>query len=241
MKIKICGLKIQSDALHAANAGADYLGIVMAQSSPRRASIDEARAILALDITQPRYLVFGYDDEDYIRETFAAVANAATRLQIMADHPQLDALLKLAAPELTLPSISASEMVNAAELERWAKYPLVLFDSHRKRTLRAPGEGQISSQSAAPVAEALEATIAGGTGKTFNPAHIAAVRRPYLFAGGLNPDNVAGIVTSIHPHYLAGIDVASGTEASPGIKDHDKVRRFIENAKRAAQAFGAQQ
>ncbi len=226
MKVKICGLTRVDDAHFAAAAGADFLGIVMAESSKRRATHDQAKAILALAIAQPRYLVFGYDDADFIRTTFMSLAQTGTRLQIMADHPERERLLKLTSPENILPSISAAEKVDADEMAAWAQHPLVLFDSHRiNRNLAAEPVG-------------LRSQVAGGTGKTFNPVNIAGIRRPYLFAGGLTPENVGPIVTQVNPH---GVDVASGTEASPGIKDADKVRRFIENAKRAAQTRQVQQ
>ncbi|MFZ5630274.1 MAG: phosphoribosylanthranilate isomerase [Spirochaetota bacterium] len=224
MLVKICGLTSVNDARLAADAGADFLGLVMAQSSPRRATLENARAILNAGFSQRIYLVFGYDDADYIRETFIALASSATALQIMADHPQVEQLLKLAPTTRIMPSISAAEKISAASLTRWANHPLVLFDSHRKtRTLRAP-------QGAQPVA--------GGTGKTFDPANVAGITRPYLYAGGLNPDNVAGIVAKVNP---PGVDVASGTEALPGNKDAAKVRAFIQNAKRAAQMLQDQQ
>ena len=215
MKVKICGLTRVEDARFAVDAGADYLGIVMAESSKRRASHEQAKEILALNLVQPRYLVFGYDNADFISETFKALAQTGTRLQIMADHPELARLLTLTSAQNILPSISAAEKVDADEITAWAEYPLVLFDSHRSN-----------------------GGLAGGTGKTFNPANIAGISRPYLLAGGLNPDNVGQIVTQVNPH---GVDVASGTETSPGIKDTDKVRRFIENAKRAAQMLQVQQ
>jgi phosphoribosylanthranilate isomerase len=215
MKVKICGLTRVEDARFAVDAGADFLGIVMAESSKRRASHEQAKEILALNLVQPRYLVFGYDNADFISETFKALAQTDTRLQIMADHPELARLLTLTSAQNILPSISAAEKVDADEITAWAEYPLVLFDSHRSN-----------------------GGLAGGTGKTFNPANVAGIRRPYLLAGGLNPDNVGQIVTQVNPH---GVDVASGTETSPGIKDTDKVRRFIENAKRAAQMLQVQQ
>lgn len=215
MKVKICGLTRVEDARFAVDAGADYLGIVMAESSKRRASHEQAKEILALNLVQPRYLVFGYDNADFIGETFKALAQTDTRLQIMADHPELARLLMLTSAQNILPSISAAEKVDADEITAWAEYPLVLFDSHRSN-----------------------GGLAGGTGKTFNPANVAGIRRPYLLAGGLNPDNVGQIVTQVNPH---GVDVASGTETSPGIKDTDKVRRFIENAKRTAQMLQVQQ
>lgn len=222
MLVKICGLTSVQDARLATGAGADFLGIVMAESSPRRATAENARAILQAAFTQRIYLVFGYDDADYIRETFTALASSTTALQIMADHPQIDQLLKLAPTNRIMPSISAAEKVTAAQISRWEQHPLVLFDSHRKS--RDFG--------------GAATTIAGGTGKTFDPANVAGITRPYLYAGGLNPDNVAGIVAKVNP---PGVDVASGTEASPGIKDGAKVRAFIQNAKRAAQMIEVQQ
>lgn len=215
MKVKICGLTRVEDARFAVDAGADFLGIVMAESSKRRASHEQAKEILALNLVQPRYLVFGYDNADFISETYRSLAQTDTRLQIMADHPELARLLTLTSAQNILPSISAAEKVDADEITAWAEYPLVLFDSHRSN-----------------------GGLAGGTGKTFNPANVAGIRRPYLLAGGLNPDNVGQIVTQVNPH---GVDVASGTETSPGIKDTDMVRRFIENAKRAAQMLQVQQ
>jgi phosphoribosylanthranilate isomerase len=215
MKVKICGLTRVEDARFAVDAGADFLGIVMAESSKRRASHEQAKEILALKLVQPRYLVFGYDNADFISETYRSLAQTDTRLQIMADHPELARLLTLTSAQNILPSISAAEKVDADEITAWAEYPLVLFDSHRSN-----------------------GGLAGGTGKTFNPANVAGIRRPYLLAGGLNPDNVGQIVTQVNPH---GVDVASGTETSPGIKDTDMVRRFIENAKRAAQMLQVQQ
>lgn len=221
MLVKICGLTSVKDALLAIEAGADFLGIVLAQASARRASHENAHAILQLKIPQRIYLVFGYDEADYIRETFMVLAGSQTALQIMADHPQCEQLLKLAPPDRIMPSISAAQKVTEPELLRWKEHPLVLFDSHRS-------SGNTPAQAG---------NLAGGTGRTFDPENVAAIRRPYLYAGGLTPDNVASIVARVHP---TGVDVASGTERAPGIKDPEKVRAFVQNAKRAVQALQQQ-
>jgi phosphoribosylanthranilate isomerase len=67
----------------------------------------------------------------------------------------------------------------------------------------------------------------GGTGKTIDWSAAAQVasRRPVLLAGGLNPDNVADAIRSVRPF---GIDVSSGVERAPGVKDHDKIRALFE-------------
>jgi phosphoribosylanthranilate isomerase len=70
----------------------------------------------------------------------------------------------------------------------------------------------------------------GGSGTTFDWALAAevAASRPILLAGGLSPDNVAEAIRAVRPW---GVDVASGVEASPGVKDPEKLRRFIDAAK----------
>lgn len=83
----------------------------------------------------------------------------------------------------------------------------------------------------------------GGTG-TLAPWHaIAALPKPdngglfnIILAGGLTPDNVAEAIRIVRPW---AVDVASGVESSPGKKDHDKMRRFIENARGAAASSSA--
>lgn len=214
MLVKICGLTQLEDALFAESAGADYLGIVLSEQSKRRATQPQASAIIESVAAKRVYLVFGYDNVEYICDTFSALAKKSTALQVMADHPHIDTLLALQAPALTLPSIAAGHKVTVAELERWKDYPLVLFDSHKKL---GASQGAIHH-------------LAGGSGKAFDYTHIAGIERPFLLAGGLTPENVNAAVGRAHP---AGVDAASGTEKRPGIKDLDAVRRFIENAKHA--------
>jgi phosphoribosylanthranilate isomerase len=79
--------------------------------------------------------------------------------------------------------------------------------------------------------DSFVAGVAGGTGAAFDPALAAAVPRARLImAGGLRPETVAEVVRALHPH---GVDVASGVERSPGVKDHGKIQEFIRRAKAA--------
>jgi phosphoribosylanthranilate isomerase len=74
----------------------------------------------------------------------------------------------------------------------------------------------------------------GGTGQTVDWSRAAALarERPIVLAGGLTPDNVADAVAAVRPY---GVDVSSGVEAAPGVKDHKKVAQFLANARQALQ------
>ena len=80
--------------------------------------------------------------------------------------------------------------------------------------------------------DAITTDARGGTGKRvdWDRAGAIARQRKTILAGGLTADNVAEAIASVRPF---GVDVSSGVEAGPGRKDHEKVSRFIENAKRA--------
>jgi phosphoribosylanthranilate isomerase len=71
--------------------------------------------------------------------------------------------------------------------------------------------------------------LPGGSGQTFDWATLD-IGRPFLLAGGLTPDNVAEAVETVRPF---GVDASSGLESSPGVKDADLIRRFIEEARQA--------
>jgi phosphoribosylanthranilate isomerase len=80
--------------------------------------------------------------------------------------------------------------------------------------------------------DAYHPTKPGGTGETWDWELAAAAKRygPIILAGGLKPDNVAAAIGRVHPY---AVDVSSGVEAAPGIKDHQMVWRFIRAAKGA--------
>lgn len=81
--------------------------------------------------------------------------------------------------------------------------------------------------------DAWSDTAAGGTGRTFDWGILRdlAIDRPLILAGGLTPDNVVSAVETVRPW---GVDVSSGVETSPGVKDHDLIRRFVSLAKGVA-------
>jgi phosphoribosylanthranilate isomerase len=73
----------------------------------------------------------------------------------------------------------------------------------------------------------------GGTGRTIDQAvaRTVAATRPTILAGGLTPETVAGAIRAVRPH---GVDVSSGVESSPGVKDADRLRRFVDAVRSAS-------
>jgi phosphoribosylanthranilate isomerase len=204
VKVKICGLTNSADMMAAVEGGADALGFIFHEPSPRHISI-AAAAKMVRDL--PPFIirvgVFVNAPEDTV---LRAVGECGlTLLQFHGDEP----------PEFCLGfgvmSMKAFRMRDAASLDLLAQYPTDawLLDSY--------------------LADKL-----GGTGATFNwdLARQAKGRgRPIFLAGGLTPENVAEAVRQVGPF---GVDVSSGVEASQGKKDLEKLRAFIREAKAAA-------
>lgn len=220
MKVKICGITNLEDALVAAEAGADYLGFIFYPPSPRAVDKATARAIidhLRQKLAQPPLLV-----GVFVNET--AVTIAQTLDECGLDLAQLsgEEVPALAGdPESVLygRAYKAIRPASAAEAEVEAEWYAV----HPSSVIHHPSL----------LVDTYHPTLRGGTGITVEWGIVV-----YLFehtpgimlAGGLNPDNVATAVAQLKPF---AVDVASGVEAAPGKKDHDKVRTFITNAKHA--------
>lgn len=81
-----------------------------------------------------------------------------------------------------------------------------------------------------PILDTARADRHGGTGERFDPGLVDAAGRDWVIAGGLTPDNVADAISAAKPW---GVDVSSGVESEPGVKDPEFITRFVEEAKRA--------
>ena len=79
------------------------------------------------------------------------------------------------------------------------------------------------------ILDSYSTELGGGTGEKFNWNLISVSNKKFFLAGGLNPDNVIEAIEKVNPY---GVDVASGVESIKGIKDLEKIRKFIKNAKR---------
>ncbi len=207
ISIKVCGITRAADAECVVAAGADCIGFIFHPKSPRYVTVAQAREAAA---SVPRSVrrVGVFVNADI--ETIEDTV-AACELDVIQLHGTEPGELarRLGAERVW----KACPLRTAADVQRAAEYPAhaVVVDS------MAPGRW-------------------GGTGELSNwalAAQLSASTRVML-AGGLSPENVAAAIAQVRP---AGVDVSSGVEAEPGIKDHDKVRRFIAAA-RAAGASG---
>ncbi len=204
-RIKFCGMTRAGDIRLASELGVDAVGFIFAKGSPRRVAPGEARAMRqALAPMVDAVALFRNNGREEVREVMRSV-----RPSLLQFHgEEEDAFCR----SFNLPYMKAIAMGGAAEVGARAlqqEYPhasAFLFDSH------APGGG-------------------GGTGVAFDWARIpAGVHRPYLLAGGIRPENVFDAILATQPW---GVDVSSGIESAPGIKDGDRMRTFVEEVRRA--------
>lgn len=205
IRVKICGLTEPSAVAAAVAAGAAYLGFVFFPKSPRNLTIAQARA-LALEVPMGVAKVALVVDAD--DATIAAILDQVPidMLQLHG-HESPERVAQVRA-RFGLPVMKAVGIAEAADLDRLPAYEAVA--------------DQILVDAKAPRGAALP----GGNGLAFDWRLIAGRKwdKPWMLAGGLTPDNVAAAVR------LTGarqVDVSSGVESAPGVKDGALIGAFV--------------
>jgi phosphoribosylanthranilate isomerase len=205
--IKFCGLTREQDAAFAAELGASYAGVIFA-ASPRQVTASRARRIL--EAAGPGVRRVGVFASASLEE-IAAITQAV----------QLDAVQLHGASCLSL----YAEIKEVFRGEVWAVVPVGSGPAAQKAL------AQVCDHADAALLDTLVSDRTGGTGQAFDWASMAdsvvtaKQKIRVVVAGGLNPGNVALAITSLRPDL---VDVSSGVEASPGIKDHNLMRAFAE-------------
>lgn len=213
LKVKICGLTRDEDARAAAAAGADYVGTVLVPGTPRAVRPERA-AELREACGLPLVLVVA--DEDPSALARAAEVAGASVLQLHGQEtPQ-----------------QVRDLRGAGDWEIW-------------KVVRMGGEGNLVDAVEAfgdlvdgIVLDTWHPDLLGGSGVTFDWGTAESVRRALpprvslIAAGGLRPENLEEAVGALSPDV---VDVSSGVEASPGIKDPSKIRAFVREARRIAE------
>jgi len=199
--VKICGITSVENALTTAEAGADAIGLMFYEKSPRHISIQTAAEISrALPPYVIKVGVFVDAEEDFILRAMMECG-----LNILQFHGSETPEFCSRFPVMTLRAIRVKD---ADSIEALADYSTDAF-----------------------LLDAYVANQLGGTGAKFNWDLAIAARRfgkPIFLAGGLTSENVAEAVQTVQPY---AVDVSSGVEESPGKKDIAKVKAFVRAAK----------
>ena len=196
-RIKICGITNREDALAAAEAGADALGFIAVPGSPRYVD------------PQTYYEISAHEPLPLFIQCVAVVQRPDDEDEYVPDYVQHyeDTPEASRATGLAYKRIRAFRMRDQSTLDEIAAYPdpvgAILLDTYHKD--RLGGSGEAFDWSLAARAKAL-------------------TDRPIILAGGLTPENVKAALTAVRPY---AVDVSSGVEASPGVKDHAKIKAFV--------------
>ncbi|MFO7916814.1 MAG: phosphoribosylanthranilate isomerase [Anaerolineae bacterium] len=206
-KVKICGLTNLKDARWAWQCGADLLGFIFVPSSPRYIPPIRAAGIM---------------------EALRAEGCHARFVGVFVDEP-LERLKETA----EICSLHLVQLHGDESVEYVRRLDLSVIIARRVRG-RVPWEDLGVYAAWGYLLDSYDARRRGGTGQTWDwdllRTDAGETPERLIIAGGLTPDNVAVVVRGAQPW---GVDVASGVERCPGQKDHDAVKRFIENVREA--------
>ena len=204
-RIKICGITSVADGVAAAEAGADKIGLMFYERSPRNISIATATEISrALSPFILKVGVFVNPTEDAVLRAIGECG--VTLLQFHGEEtPEF-------CTQFGVMNMKAFRVRDAASLDALPNYPTDAY-----------------------LLDAYSPDAHGGTGAKFNwDLAIEAKKhgKPIFLAGGLTAENVGEAVRKVEPF---GVDVSSGVESAPGKKDHAKVRAFIQAVRQSSE------
>ena len=218
MRVKICGITRPEDATLAAEAGADALGFVLWNGSPRRVTVAD---VMRMSLSLPPYVArVGVFVNELRPVLLSAVRNG--RLSAVQLHGD-----------------ETPEFADGLDLD-WYRVFRAASGDDPDRIVE-----EISRFGGRPfMLDTRAAAAPGGTGKTFDWGLAAEIGRRaadsapdrgarMILAGGLTAENVGAAVRALRGSGLWAVDVSSGLEASPGIKDPARVRRFIDEVRSA--------
>jgi phosphoribosylanthranilate isomerase len=170
-----------------------------------------------------------YVDDGTARDVLAAVPDSVLKVGVFVNAPAAEVAARVASLGLDRAQLHGNEQ--AADFT--ALDPAIVI-----RAVRVRDEATFQTEALWRPSLWLYDAFSpgyGGSGRQAPWALVAKLgRRPFLLAGGLGPDNVAAAIAAVRP---AGVDVASGVERTPGVKDAARVKDFVEAARAAARAI----
>lgn len=214
LDVKICGLKTEEAVAAALETGADMVGFVFFPKSPRNVSIAEAARLAEPARGRAVIVALAVDPDDAL---VAAIAEGL-RPDLIQLHghesPERCAAIRAATGLPIMKAIPVAEAEDLAVVPAYVPHvDRFLFDAKPPKRPDA---------------------LPGGNGLSFDWRLIAGLDpgRPFMLSGGLDPETVAAAITTTG---VGGVDVSSGVESAPGVKDPAKIRAFVARARAAAQ------
>ncbi len=221
-EVKICGLSTPESVDIAINAGATYLGFVIFNKSPRHVDIDRAKSLCAHVEGRAQSVILLVNPDDPLLDK--VLTNIRPDILQLHGHETPDRIAEIKscypAPRIwkAIPVATEKDVSDARPYLSSRKADLVLFDAKPIKGSKA---------------------LPGGNGLSFDWSILSQdnttstqLQRPFALAGGLTPKNVATAIKLIAPSI---VDVSSGVESAPGIKDPALIESFIHAAKTAKQ------
>jgi len=210
VRVKICGITREEDLAVAVAAGADAVGfLVGVPSSPRNLTLERAEMLLRqVPIFVDRVVVTAPQSIDELAELCEGLKPTAIQIHGKKNFDASEIRERIKNIRLIKTVYVTEDALNEAAIEELKTFDAVLLDSFTR--------GQY-----------------GGTGRVHDWTISRQIREavaplPVILAGGLKPRNVKEAVQTVQPY---AVDVASGVELRPAVKDHEKIRAFVENAK----------
>lgn len=210
IRVKICGLRDAASIAAAVEAGAAYLGFVFFPKSPRAVSPDEARALAAEVPPGVAKVALVVDADDATLDEIVARVPLDMLQLHGSESPARVAQIR---ERYGLPVMKAVGIADESDLPKLAEY------------------GRVADQLLVDAKPPKGAELPGGNAIPFDWRLIANRRWPvpWMLAGGLTPQNVA---LAIQMTGARQVDVSSGVESAPGVKDADLIRAFIKAARK---------
>jgi phosphoribosylanthranilate isomerase len=210
VRVKICGITQKEDLVVAVDAGADAVGfLVGVPTSPRNLTVEKATKLIDLvPVFVDSVVVTAPETVEDITQICETLKPSVIQIHGKKNFVASKVREKVKDTCLVKTVYVKPDIFEEENVEELRQFDAILLDSFTKNQY-------------------------GGTGKTHDWTVSKQIKEavapvPVILAGGLKPENVKEAILAVKPY---AVDVASGVEASPGIKDHKKIRAFVENAK----------
>ena len=210
VRVKICGIAQKEDLAVAVDIGADAVGfLVGVPASPRNLTVEKAKMLIGLvPVFIDSVVVTAPETVEDIEKICETLKPSVIQIHGKKSFAASQIREKVKNTRLVKTVYVKSDILEEENVNDLKQFDAVLLDSFTKNQY-------------------------GGTGKTHDWTVSKQIKQavapvPVILAGGLKPENVKEAILAVEPY---AVDVASGVEDIPGIKDHNKVRAFVENAK----------